>query len=262
MTENARQRAREATLEQIARLFRAYDTPFGLSDEGMTDKAEGYILACKGFAAAAVRKAVEAYVSGSVERKAGKRATLPTSDEFGAQVRAADAALKARGPDGSKEHAPPFGPLWGVKVYELLGQGPDDFMPPPPRFIRSVIDAGGEKGEAYQLHHQAVVGFSAVNAMFQAAADGKGWSVEVRLNAFTYLLDPVPVSSETFKDWRAIHADRGWPWFPPSGKQRVIYLPRDGDALEDLTGRPAPAPSTASAEPPAIDADPWPDELP
>lgn len=247
-------------LKQIERLFRAYDTPFGLSSEAMYDKADGYVLAAKGFPIEAVKKAVDAFVTGSAPRKRGKRSTLPTSDEFGSQVRDEDKALKVRGPDGTKTHAPPFGPLWSAKVYQLLGLGPDDPMPLASKFIQSVIDAGGEKAEAYRLHHQSMAGFATVNTMFDLASSGKGWSVEVALEAMTMHLEPVPVSGEVFKDWRAIHADRGWPWFPWTGNQRVVYLPRDGDALHVLIGgdkaKPVKTPPVAPAE------EPWPDELP
>ena len=234
MSEDAK-RPQGTALDHLARLFRAYDMPFGVNGETITGKVESYLLAVKGQGERAVGKAVDDFLSGAVDRKKANRAKLPTSDEFGGHVREVAALVQAGKDADAMAYAPPFGPLWGVKLYEMLNRGADAVLAPPTAFFANMIANGGTIGMRYQLEHQANNGFRAVNGMFALAADAKGCMVEIDLKPLMPRMEPVPVDGRAYMEWRYEHYTRGWPWLPDTGKQRVVYLPKDGVAgLEQL----------------------------
>lgn len=223
------------TDDELKRLFNAYDVPFGLDSEKMLERVAGFRLAVKGQTVKAVRRAVDDFLSGAVARKVSKRSSLPTSDEFGARVRECAEAETVDMALQGMEYAPPFGPLWGLKMYDRLKDAPDAVLPRPPAFVRKMIEEGGETGARYALHHQAVAGYAEVNAMMAGASFGRGSNVKVSLKIHLDRMEPVPVAGDVFKSWRSTHAERGWPWFPDVGAQRVVYLPKDGErGLTDL----------------------------
>ncbi|WP_285295505.1 hypothetical protein [Aureimonas altamirensis] len=160
---------------------------------------------------------------------------LPTSDEFGAHVREVSLLADAGIDERKVEFAPPFGPLWSVRLYQLLGRGADERITSPTAFISRMIEQGGEIGARYEREHQANNGFRLVNGMLADAADARGCHVSLDLKAFITRMEPVPVGGQVYLEWRDEHCARGWPWLPDTGKQRVVYLPKDGDdGLERL----------------------------
>lgn len=250
---------------EITRLLDAYGFRLGEDDAA---REAGYRLATKGQRQDVVRQAVDDFLSGSVDRKQSARGRAPTSEEFGAYVRDLARKRPAARLGQKLEYAPPFGPLWGVKVYQLLLDGPDDPHAIAPRFVASMIAKGGETGDVYRLHHQAATGFKTVNAMFERAFDGKGWNVEDSLEPVTAAMEAVPVDGYRISNWRGEHTLRGWPWLPSFGRQRVVYLPTGGPAeigyfdkvLRSAQGKPASDNKTESAIEPTPSEEEWPDD--
>ncbi len=227
--------------DHLERLLDAYGALGGARG---VERLENYRLAARGRPVALVARTVDEFLAGKVDRKKGLRGKPPTSDEFGGHLRTLEKVVELTGQRGEMEYAPPFGPLWGLKLYDRLKDGPDAVLPRPPAFVRKMIEQGGEVGARYALHHQAVAGFGAVNAMMAGASFGKGCYVELALKVHIDRMEPVPIVGETFKAWRAEHEVRGWPWFPDAGSQRVIYLPASGpagldDLLTELAAKPA-----------------------
>lgn len=219
---------------QIVRLFEAYGAEIERGGEKMQNAMANCRIAVAHVDVRAVEKAVDDFIGGRLKRKRHDR--VPHSAELGAHARAVAEAMADGTHHESVEYAPPFGPLWGVRMYELLGKGPDvKPMQAPTAFIAKMIAEGGEIGRRYELEHQANNGFRAVNGMLLAAADAKGCYVSVDLKPHTVRMEPVPVEGTTYIRWRAEHQVRGWPWLPHAGKQRVVYLPKDGaDGLDRL----------------------------
>ena len=108
----------------IATLFASYDTPFGTTTEARRTKIQGYVWAAEGEPIALVKLVVKDFVTGKVKRSPSLRAKLPTAEEFAAQIEARAVEGKAATAMVAATHAPPFGPLWGVKLYALLLAGP------------------------------------------------------------------------------------------------------------------------------------------
>lgn len=215
--------------EILSTLFANYDMPFGQGGEGTKAKVQAYLWACEGKSLDLVNRVVRDFVTGAVDRPANRRSKLPTAEEFAGQIK-----VRAAGDDdcvaAAKTHSPPFGPLWSVLLYARLLAGPDKDMPAPSRFVASQIANGGAIGERYRLDHQANNGFRSATFMLLNAADAMGCSVDEKLKVHVALFEPVPVTSQVFEQWKQLHADRGWPWLPNPGKQRVVYLPSGGAA--------------------------------
>lgn len=212
--------------EHLDRLLKAYGVT---NAETAASRVEGYQLAARGQTVATVARAVDDFIGGIVDRKKGSRGKPPTSDEFGGHLRSLAKVIAATAGRGDMEYAPPFGPLWGLKLYDRLKDGPDAVMPKATAVVRQMIEQGGEVGARYALHHQAAVGFGAVNSMMSAASWGKGCMVEVTLKVHLDRMEAVPVGGDTLKAWRVVHEARGWPWLPDTGTQRVVYMPKDGE---------------------------------
>lgn len=214
----------------LAVLFANYDTPFGSTQEARRAKVQGYVWACEGRSLDLVERVVRDFVSGKVKRSAAQRAKLPTAEEFAAQLDARASESVQVAAMATATYAPPFGPLWGAKLYALLLKGPDADMRKPSAFIASVIAQGGPKAESYRLSHQANNGFRLATGMLSNAGDARGCLVEEDLQHLATMVEPVPVDTPTFETWKAEHERRGWPWLPSTGKQRVVYLPKGGPA--------------------------------
>lgn len=212
----------------LGTLFASYDTPFGATGETRRAKVAGYVWACEGKPITLVERVVKDFVTGKVKRSASLRSKLPTSEEFAAQLDERGSESAGVAALVSATHAPPFGPLWGARLYGLLLAGPDADMRKPSAFMAAMIAKGGEEGERYRLEHQANNGFAKVNSMLIAADEARGCMVEQRFQKLAQGVEPVPVASSVFNAWKAEHARRGWPWLPSTGKQRVAYFPKGG----------------------------------
>ncbi|TGQ94635.1 hypothetical protein EN851_03525 [Mesorhizobium sp. M8A.F.Ca.ET.208.01.1.1] len=182
--------------DHLATLFANYDVPFGQGSETAKEKVAGYKMACADRSANLVGKVVADFLTGAVDRPAGRRSKLPTAEEFAARLRAvANGDGTAASP---RAYAPPFGPLWGVKLYALLIAGPDKDLCAPSRFVAAEIAKGGDLAERYRLEHQANNGFKAVSFMLQDAADAKGCTVDERLQRLVSMFEPVPSHAVAF----------------------------------------------------------------
>lgn len=235
--------------ELLATLFENYDTGFA---QVSREKVQGFLWAIEGRSLDLIERVVKDFVTGKVERSPSRRSKLPTAEEFAAQIktRAAEGKGCVATP-AAVTYAPPFGPLWFAKLYGLLMAGPDKDISTPSSFIASQIAKGGEMGERYRLDHQASNGFRAANVMLQGAFDAKGCTVDETLQAVAELFEPVPVNSRVFMAWKELHRDRGWPWLPEMGRQRVAYLPKGGvdEGLEAVREALAPITSAGPPEP-------------
>jgi hypothetical protein len=126
--------------------------------------------------------------------------------------------------------AKPFGKAWGARRMQALlaGVGP---LPPPSAFIAGLIAAGGETGERERLRHQATHGWPVVNRMHERAAGGQGTTLspgEEPAPVLLSLMEPVEVDCPRWREWKAEHERRGWPWLPDTGRQQWVYFPAGG----------------------------------
>lgn len=125
--------------------------------------------------------------------------------------------------------AKPFGPLWqAVRIKHLLA-GPTA----PVRlttFQRMQIQSGQADEATVLREGRARHGFPSVNLMHERALDRRGVAVAPELEALTAMMEPVPVGSERYEEWRFEHEHRGWPWIPDPGAMRVVYFPHGGPA--------------------------------
>ncbi len=157
------------------------------------------------------------------------------------------------------EIAPAFGPLWSQLAFEALFAGPVD--PGPSEITREKRAAtyaatremlGPEKAAAMyrrmghdiasdgalifpddfearvEREHLAAKGWPAVNALFQAAREGRASPIPNGFRARTDLFEPVPVTLGLMAAWRTEFERRGWPPIPDPGKQPVIFFPAGG----------------------------------
>ncbi len=124
--------------------------------------------------------------------------------------------------------AKPWGALWGlVRVKQFLTVDPKD-APPMTAAQRRMIDQGVIDADEVLRERQARYGWPAVNAMHERAANRRGVSVAPALQAFAGLMEPVPVGSGRWEEWKLFHERKGWPWLPNTGEQRVVYFPIGG----------------------------------
>jgi len=131
--------------------------------------------------------------------------------------------------------APPFGPVWGGLRVKQFVTGMKA-VPPGLTAIERQLVVDGTTDEA-TLHRQkrARFGWPAVNEMHRRAMAGQGVPVGPKASALEMLMEPVPVGSERFEEWRLEHELRGWPWIPDPGDMRVVYFPMGGPAgLDDF----------------------------
>lgn len=125
--------------------------------------------------------------------------------------------------------APVFGPVWnGLRMEKLVFDEP--MAGPPPRaFLAEQLARQDEVGHRERMARRATYGWPAVNHMHEQAAWRKGVSVAIaRAEAIKPLMEPVPVGSETYQAWRALHEANGWPWIPDPGGMRVVFFPVGG----------------------------------
>lgn len=127
--------------------------------------------------------------------KVGGRTVICTFGVYLAEKRWEKLPPPAPKPEPPKDYAPPFGPVWGGFV------------------VATLLDGS-------QLDH--------VSQLFNMARMRKGHRFGERWQAMKPLMEPVPVGSPVFDEWRAEFERRGWPWLPDPGVQRVVYFPAGG----------------------------------
>lgn len=112
-------------------------------------------------------------------------------------------------PAAPEDYAPPFGPVWSAwRIAHLSTAKPD---------------AAGAWPAVAALHRNA--------ALRKGHRFGERWHVPAVVGA----MEPVPVGSETWRLWEALHVKRGWPWLPDPGAMRVVYFPDGGpDGLDEF----------------------------
>ncbi|PDT85825.1 hypothetical protein CO676_02600 [Sinorhizobium sp. BJ1] len=123
--------------------------------------------------------------------------------------------------------AAPFGKAWMNRLIRLLESDPVE-PPPPSRFIKSLIDGGGEAGRRAVLERRAKYGYPAINEMLRRAEDGKGIPVPVDDAVSLPDMEAIAVGSEEFEEWRAVFAERGWPWPQPPKNIKYVWFPAGG----------------------------------
>jgi hypothetical protein len=130
--------------------------------------------------------------------KAGGRKTLCSYGVYLAEKRWEKLPEKQAKP--FNEFAPPFGPVWGVWIWQHLISAPD------------------EAGKGWPL----------VAHLFRKAGFRQGHKFAKRWHDIAGLMEAVPVGSAVFNAWRDEHARRGWPWIPDPGDQPVVFFPKGG----------------------------------
>ena len=75
---------------------------------------------------------------------------------------------------------------------------------------------------------QAGEGWPLVAALFAAARRRKGARFARRWHELGAGFEPVPVRSTMFEAWQALFKEKGWPWFPDTGQQPVLFFPKGG----------------------------------
>lgn len=130
--------------------------------------------------------------------------------------------------------AKPFGPLWQAARMKHLLAGPT-VEPVLTRIDRMLIQEGRFAEADLLREKQAKTGFPAINSMHDKASFRQGVTVSLALEPLAGLMEPVPVGSPMFEEWRLEHERRGWPWLPDTGAQPVVYFPQGGPAgLEEF----------------------------
>lgn len=100
------------------------------------------------------------------------------------------------------EFATPFSKAWGAWIIAHLLTAPDE----------------------------AAKGWPMIAILYRKAAIRQGHKFARRWHELGAELEPVPVRSAVFADWRAEFERRGWPWMPDPGDQPVVHLPAGGVA--------------------------------
>ncbi|QPC87403.1 hypothetical protein GA830_12120 [Mesorhizobium sp. NBSH29] len=123
--------------------------------------------------------------------------------------------------------APPFGPMWMAGRIAGLLAGPT-VRAHLTSFERSMVETGRMSEADLAREKQVKSGYPAINAMHERAAHRQGTTVAAALQHLAGLMEPVPVGSTIFEDWRSAHEEQGWPWLPDPGALRVVYFPAGG----------------------------------
>lgn len=130
------------------------------------------------------------------------------------------------------EQAAPFGKLWSAMRLAALLQEPAP-LPKPTAFIERLLAEGGEAADRERAERLARHGWPKVTRMHEAAGDRRGWRPEGHegaLGALAAGFEPVNVGSDLWEEWRQLHADRGWPWLPDTGRLEWVHFPAGGPA--------------------------------
>ncbi|MDS1135583.1 helix-turn-helix domain-containing protein [Nitratireductor indicus] len=124
--------------------------------------------------------------------------------------------------------ARPYGKLWGVARLKTLLAGPTGPVHALTKIEETLVSQGRYSAEELLAEKRVKSGFPAINAMHEKAANRQGVTVSTKLEPLAAMLEPVPVDSERFEEWKLEHARRGWPWFADIGDQRVVFFPAGG----------------------------------
>lgn len=123
-----------------------------------------------------------------------------------------------------------FGPLWQAARMKQLLAGVQRVPAGLTATQRALVEMGKADEAELQREQQARSGWPTVNAMHERAEFGRGVSAAPSLEPLAALMEPVPVGSERFEEWKLEHRLRGWPWLPETGRQPVVYFPAGGPA--------------------------------
>ncbi len=124
-----------------------------------------------------------------------------------------------------------FSKVWTAVWLARCLAGPGRIIQVPTRFIQSIIDAGGERGERERLQHQARHGYRDVHLMADAATRGVGLTLRLEERAIEPHAEsfvPVNAKSDLATEWRDAFERRGWPSLPDPGKHEWLYFPAGG----------------------------------
>lgn len=160
----------------------------------------------------------------------------------------------------------PFGPIWAAKRFVSLLRGPSGVVMPDDPFeaVRSTyatLARGSETRAAHYLAGKGISidevsgdllfpenfeadeyrrrvlkdGYPEVSKLDEAAKHRQSVRGREDDRLLGQLCEAVPVTSETFERWKAVFAERGWPWLPDFGQMPVAYFPKGGpDGLADF----------------------------
>lgn len=123
-----------------------------------------------------------------------------------------------------------FGPLWQAARMKQLLAGVQRVPAGLTATQRALVEMGKADEAELQREQQARSSWPTVNAMHERAEFGRGVSAAPSLEPLAALMEPVPVGSERFEEWKLEHRLRGWPWLPETGRQPVVYFPAGGPA--------------------------------
>lgn len=135
------------------------------------------------------------------------------------------------------DRAAPFGPVWAAMRLAAIAAGrvPADDGFRPTRFQEGLIAAGEATVEGLRVERH--VRWLDGQAEQRRSVPAPGWA-----RALKPAMEPVPVAGPLADDWRALFAERSWPWFPRADGMDVVFLPR-------LGCEPAKGPDGRSASP-------------
>lgn len=137
----------------------------------------------------------------------------------------------------------PIADPWSVEWIEfrtqILKRGRECAPAAPTKFIRGLIEKGGDAGERARLDHAAASCYPTVKAMDTAAKDqARGWRIQAELaDAAADLAaeyHSVAVDGPELQAWQDAHRRRGWPLLPIPERAMRLWLPKAGVAALDL----------------------------
>ncbi|WP_156418338.1 helix-turn-helix domain-containing protein [Aureimonas sp. D3] len=126
--------------------------------------------------------------------------------------------------------AKPFGPDWSAARMVWLLRGPKGPAPTLTRIEQALIDKGEWSREELLADKLKTRGWPDVNAMHERAEARQPVSISAELAAVDGAMEPVPVGSARFEEWRRFHERQGWPWIPDPGALPVVWFPVGGPA--------------------------------
>ncbi|MET1410717.1 helix-turn-helix domain-containing protein [Roseibium sp. HPY-6] len=129
--------------------------------------------------------------------------------------------------------AKPFGKAWGAARFASLMEDPKG---PPPKLTMAqeqMVAQGLYSREEFLLEKRAMTGWPRVNTMHERAIRRHlGVQADPALTPLAALFCNVAKGSATWQAWKALHKERGWPWF---GQDRDcpdwIWLPSPPEEL-------------------------------
>lgn len=131
------------------------------------------------------------------------------------------------------DKAAPYGKAWGAARFADLLRSPYGAMPALTRLQLRTIDQGGsEEAERIRRDRVAKYGWTRVNDMHRHAQERRTESVPPEIAALGDSFVPVRVGEELWRAWRALHAERNWPWFDGERLPDWIYFPAAPEGCE------------------------------